>query len=157
MRLNHTEVVSADELESIHDASLTILERIGMDIWDGQARSMLRDVGCDVDEAGQHVRFPKEMIVERIATAPAEFTLHSWNPEKNLHIGGNWMANGTVASAPHIVGLDGVRRTGDQRRLRRSVEARRRCSTRSTSSPATRSSRSTSTPRFATSTPPSMC
>ena len=114
MRLNHTEVVSADELESIHEASLTILERIGMDIWDGQSRSMLRDAGADVDEATQHARFPKEMILERIATAPAEFTLHSWNPEKNLHIGGNWMANGTVASAPHIVGLDGVRRTGDQ-------------------------------------------
>ena len=114
MRLNHTEVVSADELESIHDASLTILERIGMDIWDGQARSMLREVGCDVDEEGQHVRFPKELIVERIATAPAEFTLHSWNPEKNLRIGGTWMANGTVGSAPHIVGLDGIRRTGDR-------------------------------------------
>ena len=51
MRLNHTEVVSADELESIHEASLTILERIGMDIWDGQSRSMLRDAGVDVDEA----------------------------------------------------------------------------------------------------------
>ena len=75
---------------------------------------MLRQAGADVDEADQHVRFPREMIVERISTAPAEFTLHSWNPEKNLHIGGTWMANGTVASAPHIVGLDGVRRTGDQ-------------------------------------------
>ena len=114
MRLNHTEVVSADELESIHDASLTILERIGMDFWDGESRSLLREAGADVDEAGQHVRFPREMIVERIATAPAEFTLHSWNPEQNLHIGGNWMANGTVGSAPHIVGLDGVRRTGDR-------------------------------------------
>ena len=41
MRLNHTEVVSADELESIHEASLTILERIGMDIWDGESRSLL--------------------------------------------------------------------------------------------------------------------
>ena len=80
MRLNHTEVVSADELESIHDASLTILERIGMDIWDGEARSLLRDAGADVDEAALHVRFPKEMILERIATAPAEFTLAQLEP-----------------------------------------------------------------------------
>ena len=56
----------------------------------------------------------KGLILERIATAPAEFTLHSWNPEKNLQIGGTWMANGTVGSAPHIVGLDGIRRTGDR-------------------------------------------
>ena len=30
MRLNHTDVVSADELESIHEASIEILERIGL-------------------------------------------------------------------------------------------------------------------------------
>jgi trimethylamine---corrinoid protein Co-methyltransferase len=114
LRFRPTEAVSADELESIHDASLTILERIGMDIWDGEARSLLREAGADVDEAGQHVCFPRELILERIATAPSEFILHSWNPEKHLQIGGNWMANGTVASAPHIVGLDGVRRTGDR-------------------------------------------
>ena len=74
---------------------------------------MLRDAGADVDEAQRHVRFPREMILQHIANAPAEFTLHSWNPERNLHIGGTWMANGTVGSAPNIVGLDGVRRTGD--------------------------------------------
>src|SRR3954469_13661727 len=113
MRLNHTEVVSADELESIHEASLTILERIGMDIWDGESMSLLRDAGAEVDEAQRHVRFPPEMILEHIAHAPSEFTLHSWNPERNLRIGGTWMANGTVGSAPNIVGLDGVRRTGD--------------------------------------------
>ena len=153
MRLNHTEVVSADELEAIHEASLTILERIGMDIWDGEARSMLREAGAEVDEADQHVRFPKEMIVERIATAPAEFTLHSWNPEKNLHIGGNWMAYGTVASAPHY---RRPRRRAPHRRPRSvstTCSSWPRCSTRSTSSPATRSSRSTSTHRCATSTP----
>ena len=67
MRLNHTEVVSADELEAIHDASLTILERIGMDIWDGEARSLLRDAGADVDEAALRVRFPKSSYIIRHA------------------------------------------------------------------------------------------
>jgi len=113
MRLNHTEVVSADELESIHEASLTILERIGMDIWDDEAMSLLGDAGAEVYTAQRHVRFPREMILEHIVHAPSEFTLHSWNPERNLRIGGTWMANGTVGSAPNIVGLDGVRRTGD--------------------------------------------
>jgi trimethylamine--corrinoid protein Co-methyltransferase len=114
MRLNHTEVVSADELESIHQGSLTILERIGMDVWDGEALSLLGAAGADVDEHQRHVRFPRELILEHIANAPAEFTLHSWNPERNLRMGGRWMANGTVGSAPNIVGLDGVRRTGDR-------------------------------------------
>ena len=40
MRLNHTEVLSADEVEAIHEASLTILERIGMEFLDGESRSI---------------------------------------------------------------------------------------------------------------------
>ncbi|MBA2275712.1 MAG: trimethylamine methyltransferase family protein, partial [Chloroflexi bacterium] len=36
MRYQPTEAVSADELESIHDASLRILEEIGMDFLDGE-------------------------------------------------------------------------------------------------------------------------
>ena len=34
MRFNHTEVLSTDEVEAIHEASLTILERIGMEFLD---------------------------------------------------------------------------------------------------------------------------
>ena len=37
------------------------------------------------------------MVVERIRTAPAEFTLHATNPEHDLQIGGNWTAFGSVA------------------------------------------------------------
>jgi trimethylamine--corrinoid protein Co-methyltransferase len=40
--------------------------------------------------------------------------LHSWNPAHNLHIGGRWMAYGTVGSAPHYIDREGVRRTGDR-------------------------------------------
>ena len=54
------------------------------------------------------------MVVERIVTAPAEFTLHSWNPDHNLQIGGNWQAYGTVASAPNVADLDNGRRSGNR-------------------------------------------
>ena len=114
MRLAYPQVVSEDELDSIHHASLTILERIGLDVWHAEARSLMAEAGATVDEATQHVHFPREMILERISTAPAEFTLHSRNPAHNLTIGGNWLAFGTVASAPNFVGLDGIRRTGNR-------------------------------------------
>jgi trimethylamine---corrinoid protein Co-methyltransferase len=112
MRLNHTGVLSADELEGIHHASLAILERIGMDIWNGQARAMWRDAGATVDEAGRHVWFPPQLVEQLVARAPEEFTLHAWNPAHNLRIGGRTLSFGTVASAPNVVGLDGVRRSG---------------------------------------------
>lgn len=114
MRLNHTEVVSADELQSIHDASLRILERIGMEFLDPEARGIMRAAGADVDETTNRVRFPGELIERAIVTAPREFTLHSWNPEHNLRIGGRHIAFGTVGSAPNFVDRDGVRRIGDR-------------------------------------------
>lgn len=114
MRLNHTEVVSADELESIHLASLRILERVGMEFLDPESRSVMAAAGCDVDEATRRVRFPAELVERAVQAAPAEFTLHSWNPARNLHIGGRNIAFGTVASAPNFLDRNGVRRIGDR-------------------------------------------
>ena len=118
MRLNHTEVISADEVESIHEASLTILERIGMEFFCPEARSIMRDAGATVDESTMRVRFPRELVLEQMKTVPSEFTLHSWNPERHLRIGGRWIAYGTVGSAPHYIDRSGVRRTGDREGFR---------------------------------------
>ena len=114
MRLNHTEVLSADEIESIHEASLTILERIGMEFLCPESRSIMAAAGADVDESTMRVRFPRELVEQSVAKAPSEFTLHSWNPDRNVRIGGRWMTFGTVASAPHYVDRNGVRKTGDR-------------------------------------------
>lgn len=114
MRLNHTEVVSADELEAIHEASLQILERVGMQFLDPESRSIMAAAGCEVDESAQHVRFPREVILQAIAHAPSEFTLHSWNPDRHVRVGGQAIIVGSVASAPHFIDRNGVRRTGDR-------------------------------------------
>jgi trimethylamine--corrinoid protein Co-methyltransferase len=114
MRLNHTEVLSADQIEAIHQASLAILERTGMEVLCPEARSILRDAGAQVDEAAMRVRFPRELVEQSITTAPSEFTLHSWDPAYDVRVGADWMVFGTVASAPHYIDRHGVRRTGDR-------------------------------------------
>ena len=111
MRYRPTEVVSADELESIHEASLRVLEEIGMDFLDPDARALLRAAGADVDPNSQRVRFAGAMVLEHVAKAPATFTLHTTNPAHKLAIGGDMMAFGSVASAPNVNGLDGGRKT----------------------------------------------
>lgn len=109
-----TEVVSADELESIHLASLRILETIGMDFLDAEARRMLTEAGAETQSGSERVRFPAGMVTERIATAPSNFTLHAPNPAHNLAIGGNNVAFGSVASAPNVFDMDGGRRVGNR-------------------------------------------
>jgi trimethylamine---corrinoid protein Co-methyltransferase len=107
-----TRVVSEDALEAIHRASLRILAEIGMDFLEPEARSMLAAAGCTVD--GNRVRFDPEFVTERITTAPSTFTLHAVNPDHSLRIGGDWMAFGSVASAPNVADLDRGRRIGNR-------------------------------------------
>jgi trimethylamine--corrinoid protein Co-methyltransferase len=106
------EVLSADQLETIHQASLRILRDIGMKVLDAETRAIYENAGASVD--GQQVTFDPAMVEALITTAPAEFTLHSWNPEHSLHIGGDWLAFGTVGSAPNASDLDRGRRTGNR-------------------------------------------
>ncbi len=118
MRLAPTEVVSADELESIHQASLRILSDIGMNFLDPESRTMLAAVGAQVEAGGERVRFDPALVMELVSTCPSDFTLHARNPAHSLHIGGDRVAFGSVASPPNIVGLDGRRRPGDREGFR---------------------------------------
>ncbi len=107
-----TALVSIDELESIHQASLRVLAETGITFLHDGACRMLAAAGARVDE--QLVRFDSEMVDEFLAHIPSEFTLHGRVPSRDLRIGGNWIANGAVSSAPNFVDLDGNRQLGDR-------------------------------------------
>ena len=57
-----TEVVSADELESIHDASLQVLEEIGMDFLEPESRELLVAAVATVDPGTQRVHFDRAFV-----------------------------------------------------------------------------------------------
>ncbi|MDR3373725.1 MAG: trimethylamine methyltransferase family protein [Ancalomicrobiaceae bacterium] len=107
--------VSADELEAIHQASLTILEEIGMDVLHAEGRALLKAAGADVDANSDRVRFDRGLIESAIGRAPTEFTLHARNPERNRVIGGNAVAFCSVASAPNVADRAGGRRPGNRK------------------------------------------
>ena len=112
LRYPPTQVISDDELEMIHLASLEVLERIGMDVLNPDARELFAKVGATID--GERVRIGRDAVEAAMSTAPAEFTLHATNPEHSLHIGGNWVAFGSVASAPNVFDRDNGRRIGNR-------------------------------------------
>ncbi|HEY8817219.1 MAG TPA: trimethylamine methyltransferase family protein, partial [Candidatus Limnocylindrales bacterium] len=89
MRYPRTEILSADELESIHTGSLRVLSEIGMDFLDADAREVLRTAGAEIAPGTQRVRFDPAMVTELIKTAPASFTLHARNPDYDVKLGGD--------------------------------------------------------------------
>ncbi len=110
MTYGPTKVLSDDQIESIHQASLRVLSEHGIDFLEPDARALLPKDGVKITDA--RVRFDPAFVMEAIKTCPSEFTLHARNPEHSIRIGGNWMAFGSVASPPNFVELDGTRHAG---------------------------------------------
>jgi trimethylamine--corrinoid protein Co-methyltransferase len=109
------EVLSADQIEAIHGASLTVLEEIGMDFLHPEALAILDRAGAQVESGTERVRFDRGLIEEAVAKAPSQFTLHARNPEHSVVIGGNHIVFATVGSAPNVSDIQGGRRDGNFR------------------------------------------
>jgi trimethylamine---corrinoid protein Co-methyltransferase len=107
------DLISRDELESIHRAALTVLKDIGIDFLHDGVRALLKDAGADVDPASKRVRFDPALVETQIGLAPREFTLHARDESRNLLIGGRHVAFGAVASAPNSFDRAGGRRPGN--------------------------------------------
>lgn len=107
------DILSDDQIQSIHDKSLDVLQEIGVNFLLDEARDMLTKAGADVRPGETRVRFDRALIEQSIKTAPARFTGHARNPAHNLEYGGNAMAFCMVASPPNATDLDNGRRQGN--------------------------------------------
>jgi trimethylamine--corrinoid protein Co-methyltransferase len=105
--------LDSESLDLIHDASMRILEDIGLEILNDRALALYEQEGGRVDWDSQRVYLDRGSVMRRIATVPAEFTMHAPNPERNRLVGGNAINFTTVASAPNCSDLEGGRRTGN--------------------------------------------
>ncbi len=107
------EILDPEQIEAIHDASMTILEEIGMDFLLPEAREILKAAGAEVETGSERVRFDRGLVLEAVAKAPSSFTLHARNPARNLSIGENHLNFILIASAPNVSDLEGGRRPGN--------------------------------------------
>ncbi|MFK8020351.1 MAG: trimethylamine methyltransferase family protein [Pseudomonadales bacterium] len=106
------EVISADQVETIIESALLVLERKGLRFLEPSSRTLLKSHGAEVDEASQMVRFPSELVREKIALAPDHFTLRARNPQRNLKLGGNHQVFAAVGGPAFCSDLDKGRRPG---------------------------------------------
>jgi len=107
-----TELISDDQLNSIHQAGLRILAEIGVKVLSDKARNAYTKAGFDVDPDSEMVRFDPQGIAHWLAMAPAEFNLTARNPEKNLRVGGNHAIFASVGGPAYCMDNELGRRTG---------------------------------------------
>ena len=103
-------LIGDDEVETIHAKSLLLLEEIGMDVLNPEARDLYRSAGARVE--GERVRIGREIITEALTSAPAEFTMYCRNAGRNIRMGSNWIAFWPVGGPPNCSDTDRGRRPG---------------------------------------------
>jgi len=102
------EYFTDDDVQKIHEATLSVLETVGVDFSYAPALEVLKKGGCKVD--GHRVFFPPKLVMEQVAKAPSEYTLQARNPEQNVVIGGDHIAYIPCYGPPFVHDLDHGRR-----------------------------------------------
>ena len=102
------DLLSAEGLDRLHDASMRILSEFGIDFYDAEVRAILKDHGAEV--RGDTVFFDQALILKYVGMAPHQFTQLARNPEHNVQIGGNQIVFAPVYGPPFVQDIDGGRR-----------------------------------------------
>ncbi|MCP5082447.1 MAG: trimethylamine methyltransferase family protein [Alphaproteobacteria bacterium] len=106
------EILSADEVEAIHQASLTILEEIGIKVLHAAARGVYQRAGALVDPETHIVRIGGDLIETFMASVPPTVSLHCRNLERSLELGGRNIAVAAVGGPPNVSDRERGRRPG---------------------------------------------
>lgn len=107
-------LLTQDQVEKIHDASLEILEETGLKVRYEPARDLFKKHGCNVDD--ERVRFPHAVVEKYRKMVPPSFTFRGRDPKFDKTIPQDSPVIVTASSAPDIIDpVTGVERRAESR------------------------------------------
>jgi trimethylamine---corrinoid protein Co-methyltransferase len=106
--LPECEPMTPEQVRKIDDASMSILEDVGVVFRDDIALEDWLRAGADV--RGDRVHLDRELVRELIATIPSEWEYLARNPQRSLPFGGKHSIFVPMTGAPFIRDLEDVRR-----------------------------------------------
>jgi trimethylamine--corrinoid protein Co-methyltransferase len=121
------EPLDGDQIERLHEASMAILEEVGVVFRDPIALQDWKKVGADV--RGERVHLDRGLVMELIKSVPTTIQYHARDPQKNVRLGGPYSIFVPMTGAPYMRDLDDVRRApgiadlGDFHRLAQMLPA----------------------------------
>lgn len=111
MKTARFEVLSPQEVERIHQASMEVLATVGVKVDYRTARDLFRRAGAEVDDAKECVHIPEQLVRWAVAQAPSRFTIYGADPGFVQEIGGDEVRFAGLGTPTHILDLD----TGERR------------------------------------------
>jgi trimethylamine---corrinoid protein Co-methyltransferase len=94
-------LLTDDQVERVHEASLEILEEVGLKVRYEPARDLFKTHGCSVDD--ERVKFPREVIEKYRNMYPPSFTFGARDPKFDKTIPQDSPVIVTASSAPDII------------------------------------------------------
>jgi trimethylamine--corrinoid protein Co-methyltransferase len=108
-------LLAHEDLQRIHEASLRILDEIGMIVDHPEALEVLDGAGARVDRASRRVRFAPDLVERCLALVPRAMAYHGRTPAQDITVTVDGDVYGRVpGGAPGYVDLE----TGELRRAR---------------------------------------
>ncbi len=95
-----------EDVQRIHDASVEVLERIGIEVPPSECRDLFKKAGARVDEANDRVYISAAMVEDALAVAQNEVVLHGRNPKHTMTLGGKQVYMGTGGAAVKVLDLE---------------------------------------------------
>ncbi len=108
-KLPLTEPMDQEQIERIDNASMNILENVGVVFRDPQAIADWKGAGADIRD-GDRVHLDRGLVKELIASIPSTFTYHARNPANNLPFGNDHSIFVPMTGAPYLRDMEDVRR-----------------------------------------------
>jgi len=103
------DLFSDEELLKVHDATLEILETIGIHTSSARLQKLLLDNGCQVVK--ERILFPRAVIEKAMKTVPAAFNIYDRNGRLAMEMGKRKAYVHTCVGTPSIMDLE----TGERR------------------------------------------
>ncbi len=102
------EVLSSQELEQIHAATVEVLETVGVEFQQDEALAVWRANGARVE--GSRVYLSQALLSRGLDTVPERFLLEARNPARSVWIGGGETVFGPPAGCIYVQDLGTTRR-----------------------------------------------
>lgn len=102
-----------DQIESIHEASMHILENLGIEMMSARACDLFERAGATVERDTLTVRVGRDMVEEALKTAPTVYALTPRNRGNRVMLGENHINFTLVAGPPNVHDMERGRRAGN--------------------------------------------
>jgi trimethylamine--corrinoid protein Co-methyltransferase len=95
-----------EDVKRIHEASLEVLERTGIEVLPSECREIFGRAGAKIDQENNRVFIPRSLVEDALGTARNEVLLCGRDPRHDIALGGTRVYMGTGGAAVKVLDLE---------------------------------------------------